>query len=320
MTRMAYEDGLRSRTGHPLALSQIEMLIKQPFYYGAIKWNNIIYTNGVHQPLISKETFDKNQDVRMGKKAPKYQRHHFQFRKTLKCGKCNGTVTAELKKGKYVYYHCSHYHECTETGVTREDRIEEQLVSVFKFFESITPKEAERLRLKVKENHAAETAYKEATIQKLSERYSTLQRRLDTLYDDRLDQKITNDFWENKNKEIVDEQSELQKQLSSLKNEEARYFEIWINILDLAFRSREVYGRATPQEKRLLISHIFSNLILENGKVAYTLKTPVQRLITRVQQRLDAEKIFATPKYQVITGLKPTQGNIDPVILFQRAQ
>jgi site-specific DNA recombinase len=67
LTRMAYEDGLRSRTGHQLGISQIEMLLKQPFYYGAIKWNGKIYDFSVHEPLISKETFDKIQDVRMGK-------------------------------------------------------------------------------------------------------------------------------------------------------------------------------------------------------------------------------------------------------------
>jgi site-specific DNA recombinase len=320
LTRMAYEDGLRSRTGHQLGISQIEMLLKQPFYYGAIKWNGKIYDFSVHEPLISKETFDKIQDVRMGKKAPKYQRHHFQFRKMLQCGRCEGTVTAELKKGKYIYYHCNHYYECPQTGVTREDRIEEQLISAFKFFESITPKEAEKLRLKIKQNHSVEAAYKESTIQKLNERYSILQHRLDTLYDDRLDEKITNEFWERKNKEITDEQSELQEQLSRLKNEEARYFEIWISILDLAFRSREIYERSSPQEKRTLLRHIFSNLVLTDGNVAHTFKTPVQKLVSRVQQRIDEEKSFATPRYQVITGINGQEKIFSPVFELERAQ
>ncbi len=318
--QMAFEAGLRGRTGRPLVLSQVAYLMQQPFYYGAIRWNGKMYDFAAHEPLITKETYDRVQDVRTGKKAPKYQKHHFQFRKMLVCGECKGTITAELKKG-HVYYHCNHYHECSQKGVTREERIEEQLLGTFKFFEAITPAEAEQIRLKVKASHADEAAYKQAAIAKLTARYEVLRKRRDMLYNDRLDLKINNSTWETKDQEMENEMAEIEAQLARVRGEQTDYFEIWQNILDLAFRAREIYERRSPEEKRLLISHIFSNLSLTDGKVAYSLKTPMQKVFERVQQRLDAEKTFEIVEkrgnIKVKTGEKDSFEPLSPSLRAQ---
>lgn len=313
---MAFECGLRSRTGRPLALSQIAYMLQQPFYYGAIRWNGKMYDFAAHEPLITKETYDRVQDVRSGKKAPKYQRHHFQFRKMFTCGECSGTITAELKKG-HVYYHCNHYHECSQKGVTREERIEEQVVGVFKFFETITPNEAEQIRLKVKENHAQESAYKQAAISKLTARYEQLRKRRDMLYNDRLDLKIGDAVWETKDQEIVDEMAEIEGKLGQLRDEQTDYFDIWQKILDLAFRAREIYNRRSPEEKRLLLSHIFSNLTLTDGNVAYSLKSPFQKVFERAQQRLDAENTFEPQKDSLVKGEKDSFESLTPALRAQ---
>ncbi len=189
-----------------------------------------------------------------------------------------------------------------------EKRIEEKLLGVFRFFETITPEEAEVIKAKIKQNHAQEIEYKEKTIQGYNERYSALQKRLDNLYDDRLDGQISIDFWQRKQKEITDEQAAIQEQLKRLKGEEAKYFEIWLNILDLARRAREIYEKRSPAERRLLLSHLFSNLVLTDEEVAYTLKKPVQRYAERVQQLIDAEKSF---ELQKTLGKKGRKGDND---------
>lgn len=289
-----FKEGFRSFTGKKASKSRIEDILKNPYYYGAIPWTGELHI-GVHEPLISKELFDKVQGIRLRKDTPKYQRHQLKFRKLLKCGECGGTITGEIQKG-HVYYHCNHYRGCAQRKNTREEVVEEKLMGVFKFFEAITPAEAEEIRLKIKENHAHETQYKETAMASLQVNYNRLQRRLDALYDDRLDGKISPEFWEKKNKEILGEQAEVLNQLNKLKSEEAKYFEIWLNIIDLARRAREIYERRTPEERRLLLSHIFSNLVLKDGEVAYTLKKSVQKVAERVQQKLDAEKSFEPTK------------------------
>lgn len=290
-----YADGFRTHLGKKMVKSVIESILSNPFYYGAMEWNDEIYTNGAHEPLITKELFDKVRDIRMGKKTPHFNRHQFQFRKMFVCGECKGTITAEIQKG-IVYYHCSHYRGCSQKAYTTEKKLEEKLFGVFKFFENITKEESEEIKLKIKENHAQEIEYKENTLKTINERYKSLQRRLDNLYNDRLDGRITLPFWEVKNKEIVDEQNATLEQINKLKTEEAKYFDIWLNIIDLARRAREIYEKRTPEERKLLLGHIFSNLILKDDLPSYTLKEPIQRLAERVQQRLDKEKVFERKK------------------------
>lgn len=40
--------------------------------------------------------------------------------KTIKCGTCNSNFTAEIKKEKYIYYHCSGNDECNKTYLKQE--------------------------------------------------------------------------------------------------------------------------------------------------------------------------------------------------------
>ena len=126
----------------------------------------------------------------------------------------------------------------------------------------------------------------------LNERYSGLQRRLDNLYDDRLDNKISREFWEKKQQEINEAQATLLEQINRVKSEETKYFEIWLNIMDLARRAREIYEKRTPEERRMLLKHVFSMLTLKDGETTYELKESVSVLAKRVQEKIDLEKNF----------------------------
>lgn len=46
----------------------------------------------------------------------------------LKCSECGCTVTAEVKKGKYIYYHCTgSQKKCSQKPIyIREEELEKQ--------------------------------------------------------------------------------------------------------------------------------------------------------------------------------------------------
>ena len=301
-----YKDGFRSYTGKKASKSRIEDILKDPFFYGAIPWNGESFP-GKHEPLVSKELFDKVQALRAGKTAPKLRKHNFQFKKLMKCGECSGTITAEIQKG-HIYYHCNHYRNCQQKKFTTEDKIEEKILGVFKFFENITEEEAEEVRLKIKLTHGHESEYKEKAIKALEERYNALQKRIDNLYDDKLDEKISREFWERKNAQLVDEQREVLAQMDRMKTEEGKYFELWLNIIDLARRAREIYANSkTPEKKRLLLTKLFSLISLKDGEATYSLKATVDKVAQRVQQKLDAENF--EPKQKTAKVVK-TSGKL----------
>jgi DNA invertase Pin-like site-specific DNA recombinase len=105
--RLAAE-GLVSKSGLPLPVSQLHRLLTNPFYVGRIVWNDLDVV-GAHQPLVTPEVFDRVQ--RMAS-----QRHRntgrkgsvggFVLRGVAICADCRGRMTAEQHK-KWGYYRCS---------------------------------------------------------------------------------------------------------------------------------------------------------------------------------------------------------------------
>lgn len=127
-----------TRSGKPLALSKVYKTLKNPFYYGEFSFGGKTY-KGKHEPLITKELFDKVQrqlivpDKEWNKKV-------FPFRTLCTCGSCGERITAEekykkLKGGgirKYIYYHCGRHinYDCDEPYITEEDLIQQLILHI----------------------------------------------------------------------------------------------------------------------------------------------------------------------------------------------
>lgn len=70
---------------------------------------------GVHEPLISKQLFDRVQAVLTGKLNTRTMRHDFLYRRRLTCKNCEYSLIGETQKG-YIYYRCQRA-ECPTTSV-----------------------------------------------------------------------------------------------------------------------------------------------------------------------------------------------------------
>lgn len=107
LVEVAKEISLSGKSGKDLSKSEGELILKNPFYYGVFRYKGEIY-EASHPPIISKHLFDKVQRIFEERSNPTREKtHSFVFRGFIKCGECGGMITAEKKKGKYVYYHCT---------------------------------------------------------------------------------------------------------------------------------------------------------------------------------------------------------------------
>jgi len=82
------------------------------------------------QPIISPELWQPVQDLLNGRqlKRPKKRTHNFAFAGLITCGHCGCAFVGEIKKGGYIYYHCTgHKGKCSEPH-TREEVLERKLV------------------------------------------------------------------------------------------------------------------------------------------------------------------------------------------------
>lgn len=99
-----------------LTLSNIYMLLQNPFYYGSFEYpvSSGNWYQGKHEPLITKELFDEVQK-QMRSQFTKSESKEFAFTKLMTCGLCGSGITAQEKFKKqqngnvhrYVYYGCT---------------------------------------------------------------------------------------------------------------------------------------------------------------------------------------------------------------------
>jgi len=131
----------KTRTEKHLSLSNIYTILKNTFYYGMFEYprgSGNWYT-GKHQPLISKELFDKVKEKLTRDRIIRSRSKEFAFTRLMKCGLCGSGITADekfkkLKDGgirRYVYYGCtkSQDHNC-KCGYLREEDLIEQLIKI----------------------------------------------------------------------------------------------------------------------------------------------------------------------------------------------
>lgn len=115
-----HQRGLRSRTGKPLALEALSVMLRNPFYCGLIRINRTSQTfEGVHQPIVPKATFDRVQAVMSGRVFARPQKHVHLFRRMIRCAECGYSLIGETRKG-HVYYRC-HSTSCRGTTLRELD-------------------------------------------------------------------------------------------------------------------------------------------------------------------------------------------------------
>lgn len=82
------EIGFKTKGGHQLALSKIYATLKNTFYYGEFEFGDEWY-KGKHEPLVSKELWDKVQK-QLTVPPKKWHKNKFPFKTLCICGSCGG--------------------------------------------------------------------------------------------------------------------------------------------------------------------------------------------------------------------------------------
>jgi hypothetical protein len=121
-----------------LSLGNIFRLLSTTFYYGEFEWprGSGRWYVGKHEPLITKELFDKVQEqVKMNFLVPRATNKEFAFTKIMTCGLCGSGITADEKfkhqqngnVHRYVYYKCTktRNQNCTCGFINEEDLLEQ---------------------------------------------------------------------------------------------------------------------------------------------------------------------------------------------------
>jgi site-specific DNA recombinase len=276
LTREAALLGLRNRHGGAYTKSGISSLLNNPFYIGLMKIDRTGETfRGAHEPLISKELFERVQAVLQGRTFTGIQTHDFLYRRLFECGGCGRVLVGERQKGR-VYYRC--HGGCG--NALREDHASEQIVDALCPIQ-MNDDELDALMAALDYLDASSSARNEELVATLTLQLDTVKARYERLLDAYVDRMISKEDFEFKKEKLLGEEVSLKGRLAEISADPtARARQLRFE-LELTKHLCLSYISAPPLEKRNLLQELSSNRRVQQKKLDIALQFPFDRIAQR---------------------------------------
>lgn len=277
--------GLTGRNGRPVTTSLFYAIFRKQFYTGRFSFQGELH-DGLHQPMVSRELFDRVQ-VALGK-APAVKEHaaRHPYAGLFKCSKCGCQITAETKvktykttgvTRSYTYYRCTGYKGCAKASVTefQLDNVVDRIFSALRVSDSYV-EWARKQIMEGERDHVQRLAGDTAALDTQASRIRDRQRRL---RDMRLDGEI-------EASEFVTERARLSEELKTIEGQIERNrqlaeritvgIERKLNLLE----SVQGHGTLSASAKRALIRSISGECFLTLEKAVFCISEVIYKIAT----------------------------------------
>lgn len=279
--------GLRRPNGQELVRSNIELILKDTFYYGMAYSKKYGSYPHKYARLITKELFDKCQDVRLGrKKTPtKLLSRDFIFKGLLRCKNCGCSITPEIKtkpSGKtFTYYSCTNAKRTCQRVYMPEKGLLEPVYGILEGLNGITEEIQNTLVKELRESTEAEITFHKAQINRIRNEYEHLKQKDDRLLEMYLDgdKSITRDIYDKKHQEYNNKLQLLNIELEEYTKADFDYQTTVAAVLSLARRAKSIFESSETHEKRAFINYLLQNPTLNGKKLEFTIRSPFNHLL-----------------------------------------
>ena len=278
---------LTTRQGNKIARSSVYRILSDPFYYGEFEYPKGTRHHGNHQPMITREEFDKVQFL-LGKVSTRSKTYDFALRGPIFCGECGALITAEhkVKKQKngnvhhYTFYHCTKRKNpnCSQKSI-EESKLEEQIAEKLGQFE--IPSSFRTWAMSVlREQNKGEAATRGKIMATHRKEYDQVAKKLDNLIDLRAAGEITAEEFTHRKGILVQEKARANELLQDANGR----VDSWLDDVDeyLSFAERAVseFNNGTLTKKKEILYALGSNLTLLDKIFNVHLPDSLKRLET----------------------------------------
>ena len=215
IARCLNEMGYRTKKGTLFEARTINRILKNPFYYGLVVWNDVSFM-GTHEVRFTKERFDARMDKMKKKHSPARRRNistctHW-LTGLLKCGYCGSSLTfngVNHCPGFQCWKYAKGHHK--ESMFINEKKI---VAAVYEYFENIL--EGKQFSYKYIAPNTQELSIERQTILEELEKISSRESRIALAFEKGID--TLEEYAENK-KRLKSAKQELQSKLDALDNQ-----------------------------------------------------------------------------------------------------
>ena len=271
-----YEEGfIYQPAHHKISKGQLGKLLQNINYVGVLKFKDVIY-QGQHPPLIEQDLFDKAQLSFRKDNKPLYRDNHdFALAGMMTCAECGCAITAEIKKGKYIYYHCTGGKgKCPQKKIYINEldlmpQFDEAVKAV-----SLAQKHIEYIKQGLKENLADKKEFSDELRNNLQAEYKRIEGRLEKLLIGYCDGTINAKLYQEKSQAWNKDLEDINIKLEALRVASKKYYDEGVRIVETLKNVYTLYLQQPSSEKRKMLNYLLSNCSLKGRKVSYDYNLP----------------------------------------------
>ncbi len=126
----------------------------------------------------------------------------------------------------------------------------------------------------MKTSFETEKEFRSKEVAKLRREHKRLQDRLDQTYVDKIDGRISTEFWRKTHDRWVTEQNRISNRIDEVTQANRNYYEQGVEFLELAQAAQSLYLSMSMQNKGQLLRKILSNCIIKKGTLCPTYSNP----------------------------------------------
>ena len=296
----------RKQGGKEIARSAIYEVFTKPFYYGWFEFpkGSDRWYKGNHEPMVTEAEYDRVQRF-LGRNGNPRPRTHgvFPFTGLIRCGECNGMVTAEEKhqlmcgncrfkfayRGKdscprcqtpiakiakphflhYTYYHCgkSKNPSCRQKSVSRE-QLEKQIDHYLSHIQISERFEDWAIKF-LQELHEKESTFRNEVNRTQQKVYQECVHRIDNLVKLKTAPQNTDECmlsdeeYGRQRMGLLKEKAALEELLQDAGHQVAKWLQLSEKTFDFASTARDRFTKGDCETKKEILSAVGSNLILK---------------------------------------------------------
>jgi len=284
--------GVVSRTGKPLCKATLQRMLTNKVYIGLIVHNGETY-EGKFEPIVSRATFEKVQEVLKNRAKPRHskKRHYFPFTGLLKCGECGAAITAQWAHGNggtYRYYRCTKRLGSCSQKYLREDLLVEQLknkISKVALCEDWKEKMLAKVEMWEKENIQSSQSF----AQNLEKEIKETEQKLDRLVNAFLDGSIEKETYLAKKDELIKTKTALLQKKDDFGRKGNNWIEPLRNWILFASQAEKLASSNEFDEIKSFVEKIGTNRRLLDRKLIFDFVRPFD-LIPKYKEICEASR------------------------------
>jgi len=254
--------------GIVLGLSYIKKILSNPFYKGQMLWKGTVYP-AIHEPLIDIPTWETVQLILSASSKPPYARkiNVFTYQKLIKCDYCGCSIVPEIKKGRYIYYHCTEKRgACKENGWVRQELLDEQFLAEIRKSKLDDQDFTHRMEV-LQSLMVQEKADIVQEDKDLKVRIKALQSELELLYRQQRGHQNHRFVIKDQHDVILEKLSNLTERLKEVQAPSTSRYTEYEKLLDFSNRADKLFFNGTIEIRRKVVETLFEWVMMYDGKI-----------------------------------------------------